>query len=168
MVVGTDTYLTLADANIYLNANYATTDPLLVAWTALTDPDREAYLRKARQTIDRQPIVGYKAIYTQALAFPRTIYTEYGALLGQTINLMHVNNWHTQTTVPTEVLDAQCEIALQLASGTPKRVELQRQGVRSFSIGKLSETYVGAGNRIVSDEAKELLAPFLARAVRTC
>jgi len=166
LIVGTDSYLLLADADTYLSANYATTDPLMVAWTALTDANCESYLRKACKQIDRQPLVGFKADSTQSLAFPRTIYTEYGPMAGQTPNLIYGDNWYIQPRVPTEVLNAQCEIAISLASGISDRVTLQRQGVKSFSIGKLSETYSGAQNRIVSQEAKELLAPYLAGSVR--
>lgn len=166
LIVGTDSYLLLADADAYLSAHYATTDPLMIAWTALTDANCEAYLRKACQQIDRQPLVGFKAVSTQALAFPRTIYSEYGPAYVNSAYIPYGDNWYVQSSVPAEVLNAQCEIALSLASGISERVELQRQGVKSFSLGKLSETYSGTQNRVVSQEAKELLAPYLAGSVR--
>ncbi len=166
LTVSVDTYISLTDADTYLSANYATTDALLVAWTALTDANCEAYLRKARQIIDRQPLVGFKKLTTQTLEFPRIIYTEVGPQEVLSTNLTYGANWYVQTDVPSEVKYAQCEIAIQLASGTSKRIELQRQGVKSFSLGKLSESYTGTQNKIVSEEARELLLPYIARAVR--
>lgn len=168
LIVGTDSYLILTDADIYLSAHYATTDALMILWTALTDANCEAYLRKACQTIDRQILVGYKAVSTQTLAFPRIIFTDSFPQSGLTSYLPFGSNWHIQTDVPSDIKAAQCEIALQLASGTSKRVELQRQGVKSFTLGKLQETYSGSSNKIVSQEAKELLAPYVTRTVRTC
>ena len=152
LVVNVDSYLSLIDADVYLSAHYASTDAKMIIWAALTDANCEAYLRQAALAIDRLPLVGYKAVSTQTMAFPRTIYTD---------SIIQDSNWYIQPSVPDTIKHAQCEIALQLAQGSSSRVDLQRQGVKSFSLGNLSETYSGTQNSIISYEAKQLLAPYL-------
>jgi len=156
LTVNTDSYISLADSDTYLAKSYLSTDPKLIAWTALSDGDCEILLRKAAQLIDRQPLQGNKSVYTQVMAFPR-------------INRIHdpsLPDYYTNTVVPDAVKHAQCEIAIEMCSGVSERVKLQRQGVKSFSIGSLSESYSGALNNVLSYEAKQLLAPYLAGSVR--
>lgn len=155
LTVGTDSYLLLAAADTYLGEHYATTDAKMIVWTALTDANCETYLRQATLAIDRLPLVGYKAVSTQTMAFPRALYT------------VQDSDWYIQPSAPDEVKYAQCEIALQLAQGASGRVDLQRQGVKSFSLGNLSETYSGKQNSIISYEAKQLLAPYMG-GLRVC
>ena len=168
LTVGTDSYLLLADADTYLSANYASTDAKMIVWTALTDANCEAYLRKATKTIDRQPLAGFKSTLSQTLEFPRTLYTEYASELYNNSAIIGDENWYTQPAVPDAVKYAECEIALELAQGIPARMGLQRQGVKSFSLGNLSESYAGKQNNIISQEAKELLAPYINGGVRIC
>lgn len=95
------------------------------------------------------------------MAFPRYTYSEYHNNDKYVHPLLRTNGFYCDGTVPNAVKYAQCEIALQLAQGTNERAEMQRQGVKSFSIGDLSETYTGTQNSIPSYEAKQLLAPFV-------
>lgn len=160
LTIGTDTYISLDDAQEYLSENYISTDEKLIAWNALSDTDKEILLRKALKTIEAQPYAGFKACSTQTLEFPRALYTS----IPQDIyapSQIWPDNWYVQSEVPSAVKYAQCEIAFETASGTSNRVKLQRQGVKSFSLGNLSETYSGASNSIVSHEAKELLKPYI-------
>jgi len=61
------------------------------------------------------------------------------------------------------VKEACCEEALAiLESGNSQRRKLQQEGVQSFTLGNMSETYApGAGRGLLSQEAKELLRPWL-------
>ena len=71
--------------------------------------------------------------------------------------------------VPQTVKDACCEEALAiLERGNSQRRRLQQEGVQSLSVGGLSETYVAGarGGGLISQEAKELLRPWLLGAVR--
>lgn len=160
IVVGTDTYISLADCQTYLSGHYISNDAKLTAWNALSETDQEILLKKATKLIDRQPLAGYKATETQALEFPRTLYTGY---ISDTYEGGH---WYTQTAVPNAVKYAQCEIAIEMTAGASNRVNLQRQGVKSFTLGNLSETYSGAQNSLLSYEAKQLLLPFTGGSVR--
>ena len=149
LTVGTDTYLSLVDADEYVDENFVTADAKYIAWKALTKSDAEVLLRKSARIIDMQPVQGYKVSSIQTMSFPRVMWTD-------------AVNGFTQYDVPDAVKYAQVEIALSLAQGnSEERSDLQAQGVKSFSLGNLSETYAGKSGGVISQRAKELLAPFL-------
>ena len=167
ITVNTDTYISLADAELYLAANYITTDAKYVAWLALSDGNKEILLRQAAKTIDRQPLQGYKYLDTQTMEFPRYLYHDSRG--EDTLHpLPRTNGWYSDGTTPEAVKAAQCEIALQMTQGKSERAELQRQGVKSFSIGGLSESFTGTQNSIESYEARVLLAPYIGGGFRVC
>ena len=167
LTVGTDTYISQADATTYVGDNYASTSDEYVAWAALSSDDKDAWLRKALKVLDRQPYIGIKAEDTQTLEFPRAIRSESKREDLPTLHLTRFNSdWVVQTEVPQVVKDAQVEEAISLTVGVSKRIELQRQGVKSFRLGNLSESYGGTpATRITSFEARELLKPYLAGVV---
>ena len=163
LVVGTDSYITQTDATAYVAANYLTTSAEAIAWTALSSDNKDAALRKACQTIDRLRLVGVKAVDLQTLEFPRAIRTD-APYIDRTKPgfARYTNDWAVQTEVPEAVTEAQVEEALQITIGAPKRRKLQQQGVKSFSLGNLSETYIGAAHTLISVEAKTLMRPYIA------
>lgn len=69
--------------------------------------------------------------------------------------------------VPAEVKYAQCEIARSMIEGVYNtgRQKLQAEGVQSFSIGDLSETFNGGKLVMVAmpKEAEDLIAPFVCK-----
>ncbi len=168
IVVNTDTYISAADAATYIAAYHLTTETNVVAYSALSEANKDAVLRKAAQIIDRQPLVGLKSVSSQTMEFPRAIWTDAGMRELPVASTILNEDWNIQTTVPTNVKYAQVEIALWLAAGTPKRVELQRQGVKSFSVGGLSENYGSGSKNYLPQEARELLQPYLAGSVPVC
>jgi len=110
-------------------------------WTQAADADKQKALVMATRAIDRQILRGRKTDAGQDRAFPR----------------------YPDTAVPQAVKDATCEEALALLeSGNSQRRKLQQEGVQSFSLGNMSETYAaGAGKGLLSQEAKGLLQPWL-------
>ena len=100
----------------------------------------------ATRVIDRLPLKGWKSQEAQALAFPR----------------------YPDAEIPETVKEATFEEALALLErGNSQRRKLQAEGVTSMSLGGLSETYAPrAGKGLLSQEAKELLRPWLLGAVR--
>lgn len=168
LIVGTDTYATVAEADAYVSAYHASTDAKATAWTAATEGDKNVFMRRAAQIIDGLRLAGIKAVSTQVMAFPRALPTAVNDKFYSTVTLLYREGWYTQPEVPASVKYAQVEIALQLSVGEPKRIELQRQGVKSISIGKLSETYGGGRYAVISHEARELLAPYIAGSVPIC
>jgi hypothetical protein len=133
-------YVNLEDANEYFS-NRLHAD----AWAEASDADKEKALAMATKAIDRQPLSGRKTVSSQPLAFPR----------------------YPDTEVPEAVKEACCEIALALLErGNSERRKLQQEGVQSFTLGNMSEAYApGAGRGLLSQEAKELLRPWLLKAV---
>ncbi len=90
LVVGTNTYISLADAEIYFTNRFGSS-----AWTALSNTDKEKLLLSATRLLDKYATFeGEKADPDQLLEFPR-----YGELI-----------------VPTDIISAQCEIAVSVAS----------------------------------------------------
>lgn len=69
--------------------------------------------------------------------------------------------------VPAEIKYAQCEIARALIDGTYNtgRAKLQAEGVKSFSVGDLSETFDNAKliNVAMPKEAEDFLNPFICK-----
>jgi len=172
LIVGTDSYISQADASTYLSGAYISTDAKLIAWTALSSADKDVLLRSAASIIDRQPLNGTKVILTQVMKFPRIVYTEAAGYSYFIASHPNDSNLYLEPSVPVEVQHAQCEIAIGLIVGNqPKREQLQREGVRSFSVGGLSESYAGSGSvvsAIPSVKAVDMLRPFLAGSVRIC
>ena len=115
------------------------------SWGQADDSTKEKALKQATKIIDRQRLNGRKTNPSQPLAFPR----------------------YPDTEIPEVVKEACCEEALAiLERGNSQRRKLQQEGVQSFSLGNMSETYVaGAGKGLLSQEAKELLRPWLLKAV---
>jgi len=167
LTVGTNTYISKTDADVYLTNAYMSSDVKLIAWQALYITDAEVCLKKAAQIIDRQPLMGFKVDSNQTMAFPRVIYTTYNWHNDDPIK-RYGNGWYEQTETPDVVKYAQCEIAIELAQGTNERQELQKAGVSSFRAGNLSESYDGAINNVVSNEAKMLLQSFIGGSYLIC
>lgn len=145
-------YVTLEEANQYIQGFYSSKDPLRASWDALTDADREALLRKSFQVLELLPFTGHKTTTTQTTAFPRC----------------------PSETVPDDIKFAQIENALS-KSGEDADEEAQHYdklwlyGVSSYSIGNLSEK-VSVGEYgavqaqqtgITSVVAARLLQPYL-------
>jgi len=165
LVVNLDSYLTQIEATAYVTANYASTDAQYIAWNALSTTDKDARLRKATKIIDRQPLTGGKVLYTQTLAFPRAIPTDYYYNQTHPGFIGWGNGYYVQPSIPDAVKNAQVELALCLMTGTSKRLELQREGVKSFSVGNLSENYGSGRSNPLPYEVYELLKEFLATSV---
>lgn len=136
IIVGENSYIDTEGADEYFAGRlYAE------SWGQADDSTKEKALRQATKAIDRMPLIGRKAVSEQALAFPR----------------------HPEIKIPEVVKEACCEEALALLErGNSQRRKLQQEGVQSFTLGNMSETYItGAGKGLLSREAKELLKPWL-------
>lgn len=131
-----ESYCTIKEANAYFSGRLHAE-----SWGQADEIAKEKALKQATKEIDRQPLKGRKATDTQELAFPR----------------------YPDSEVPEAVKDACCEVALALLErGNSQRRKLQQEGVQSFTLGNMSETYIaGAGKGLLSQEAKELLRPWL-------
>ena len=132
-------YATVVQANEYVQNYYSSGDSIRLAWEALAEADKLVLLNRAEQTIDLLPINGKPVVENKA--FPR----------------------HPSNEIPTEVTQATIELAVQSSNSEAKeRYELQRQGVRSYKIGDLSESFSEAAVAVGVDAyAYSIVFPFL-------
>ena len=115
-------YATIERANAYMQEYYASTDPIRTSWEALTDEDKQALLNRAELSIDQLPLRG-KAT-NPPKAFPRKPDEEYSLQAAQLATI---------------------ELAAQYQDEVMRgRLSLKAQGVKSYKIGDLSETF-GSG-----------------------
>ena len=115
LTVGTDTYITIEEVG-----TYAADNQFYQAFLELSTEKKESLIRKAAMKIDCLSFTGRKKDGSQLLAFPRDY----------------------QTDVPNEVKTAQAlESLAYLDSEKLKRQDLQNQGVKSVTLGQVSESY---------------------------
>lgn len=145
-------YVTLEEANQYVQTHYLQTDDLRLSWESLPNEDRTVLLTKSFQTIELLPFAGRKLNSNQSTVFPRWPYKE----------------------VPEAIKWAQIENALAKSDASNEEdtkyyERLWTYGVESYSIGNLSErtstgTYSLRGAQatgITSAIAERLLRPYL-------
>jgi hypothetical protein len=168
LTVGTDSYISVTDADTYFSG-VLYPDP----WTTTDNATKEKALRLATRRIDSLMIRGVKADPEQTLEFPRALYshstTYQNTYLDNPLSnhsIRRLPGWVAETEVDNAVLNAVCEEALALiknGSEANKREELQRQGVTSFSLGNLSETFSGGSTRsfkLLSSTAMQLMSKY--------
>lgn len=98
LVVGENTYIDLAGADAYFDDSLK-----FASWDALTDDVKSKALVTATRMLDRQTWAGTKTDESQDLQWPRSGVTDkYG-------------NAIDSSTVPQQILEAQCELALSIA-----------------------------------------------------
>lgn len=133
-----------------------------IALRAAATATQEWYLVRATKNIDQLPFVGVKSVSTQALEHPRKILVnpETESPWGDDIESDDYG-YKADEAVPECVKAATVEeaIALYSAYGGSSEVNeaaLQAAGVSSFSLGKLSMSFVpGSGSRYGSLHSKE-------------
>jgi len=170
LTVGTDSYISVADADTYFAGRLNTE-----AWDGAVATTKEKALKQATREIDRQVFLGRKADSDQALEFPRCYVADprgTGWTSQYTFNV--TLGMYCDAAVPQVIKDATCEQALALLSMTTYDRERERAhaaGVIGGSIGDANE-YSSAeivrgkmrGTRLCP-EARQLLLPYLAGAV---
>lgn len=156
LVVETNSYINIEDANSYFEERlYSDT------WTNANDNLKTQALLMAARNIDKLRFKGKKVNTTQKLAFPRYLYKPIGP---DEYEIDHTG--YARYEITERIKQAQCEEALALLKGIPKRMELQHQGVKTFKVGNLSEEYTGKKVKLLSADALELLKPYLIGSVR--
>ena len=133
-------YATVVQANEYVQNYYSSGDSMRLAWEALNENDKLVSLNRAEQTVDHLPFTGRPIVENKA--FPR----------------------YPDTEVPVEVMHATIELAVQTLNTEAKdRYEMRRQGVRSYKIGDLSESFSDAAVAAsgVDAYAYSIVFPFL-------
>jgi hypothetical protein len=153
LIVGTNSYISVADAETYF------ADQLDSAtWTAATADQKAKALIAATRNIDLQLIKGQKKLDTQKLEFPRKYYKS--------------GYWLVEDTVPQSIINATCEEAQALLKPEDTREKRKAAGVKSVSIGDVSETYSDlainkASNNmsLISPVARQFISGYIAKTV---
>lgn len=157
MVIYTADYITVTEGTTYFATRlYAT------AWTGASAGDQAKAIHMATQAINSLPFKGRKYDPDQANAFPRYIPLARGGYI------LADEDESGDPTVPQLVKDACAEECLELlTSGNSNRRKLQNEGVTSFRLSELSETFAKPSEvpRLTSFMARQLLKPYLAAGV---
>lgn len=138
MTVGTDSYITVAEADTYVSGHYLTTSDQYRAWDALDDTQKAVILVQSCDQIERIPFSGYKTDSSQVLQFPRD----------------------GNTDVPLVVLYAQIINALSILTTPAASENPASRGVRTYTIDGFSETFfagVGSAPTLSSNVAYAML-----------
>lgn len=163
-------YLETSDADAYfINRLFSDT------WDFADDHTKTQALTMATARVEQRSFKGVKKVTDQELSFPRC-YTTSSSLTSYSLSLDNplaglprTVGLYCEDGVPQVVLDAVCEEALALLErGNSQRTKLQREGVQSYSIGSLSETFTSEAREYSSSlcsEARRLLRPYLATSV---
>jgi hypothetical protein len=136
LTVGTNTYLSLADAIAYMAGRLGA-----AAWESATSAQQTAALVTAYRAINRQRYAGQPATVTQVPAFPRS-----GLCDAQRRPL-------TGTVTPQDIRDAQCEEALARLTVLSQLTEIQEAnarlitGIKSEQIGDAKTEYFDPANQ---------------------
>lgn len=133
-----------------------------IALKAAATATQEWYLVRATRNIDQMPFIGYKCASDQDLQHPRKfiINPEVDNPWGETLST-DAYGYYYDTAVPECIKQATVEeaIALYSAVGGSSEVNeaaLQAAGVSSFSLGKMSMSFVpGSASRYGSLHSKE-------------
>lgn len=136
--VGSDSansYRSLTEAEDYFDAR-----PNSDAWTNAETPEKQKALLAACRRLSGFDYVGYRATTTQKLPWPRIDApkrdgaAEYFAI-DSTLNY---GETYSETEIPEEIKDAQCEIALEYLDGW---TEGREASIKRFTDDKMSVEY---------------------------
>lgn len=156
MIYTTD-YITVAEGTTYFATRLYSS-----AWTSASAGDKASAIRMATQAINSLAFKGRKYDPDQANAFPRYIpYPRGGYYLAD-------EDGTGAAVVPAVVKEACAEECLELlTTGNSSRRKLQNEGVTSFRISELSETFGPSSNapRLTSLVARQLMKPYLVAGV---
>jgi hypothetical protein len=140
LTVGTNTYISLTDAEAYVLRLYGRRRD---AWDGSTDAVKNSLLAQACLDIDAELWRGFKSSASQTLEFPR-------------------NGDATTDTAYDKVEQANVEQALWILEyNVEQREALAAQGVQSANIGGIAESYAGAGVRRLCPSARPLLREWM-------
>lgn len=146
ITVGINSYIAANDANDYFIGRLYADD-----WFSVSTTDQEKALVMARRVIDQQQFTGERTSADQMLAWPRT-------------GISRVDG----ATVPQDVVDAQCELALAFIRNDLSLND-ENRGVRSSrqQIGSIVTETVYDGRapvRALPDNVAAILRPYFAAA----
>lgn len=125
LTVGTNTYVTRAEATTYFEGSLHA-----AAWVAASDTTKDQALVTAARMMNRQYWQGEKTSSSQALAWPRTGVKD------------KEGNELSSSTVPTDIKDGQCELALSLIQNAETQTQTSNtSNIKRVQAGSASVEY---------------------------
>lgn len=153
IVVGTNSYITLEEANELIEAYLVDSDVLRVAWEAASNANKTVYLLMSCMQLETLPFNSAKEDSTQVLSFPRTDGDTSKIQIAQALQAASLTNVVQQDE-------------------TNQRATLRASGVKSFKIGNLSETFESGGPRssrpLIFSTSLEVLQKYLTGGYPIC
>lgn len=136
-----NTYVSRDDATAYFEGH-----PFASAWTAAGDGTKDIALVYATRILDRSKWAGNKHTTTQALAFPRSFVPtlEFDAAPDFVAEFYRDDTmlYYDETTIPTPLVRATCELALQLLNaGTANPFDVEAVRIKSEAVGPIATEY---------------------------
>lgn len=130
-----NTYVSLQDADDYINEHYQKHHPLRVHWSVLEDTEKQTYLLQSTAQIEKLPFIGRKAFITQSMAFPRVRERRAFASMLE----FRLTYGVTTEIIPTSVKQAEIENALDIIMEQIKSVS-DKQFLTMQSLGAVKNT----------------------------
>lgn len=155
LTIGADTYVSVAETTKYIETVYGDDSAVYSYWDDLETSGKEMLLRKSLMQIEALPFIGKRKYNGQALEFPRTTGSVQVALPND-----------IASEIPSFIKFAQIDNAIAMFniaenSESKQRANLQRSGVKSFSLGEFSETYGDNSSVLVYDVSDQNIIAYL-------
>lgn len=176
LTVGTDSYVTVAEADQYITEYYMTLAPERSVWEQLDTADKEVLLRSSAEAIDAIRYTGKKSGGSeQILAFPRIVTSCGCNLMLSDINKIkaaQIREAATRALIATESAMDEDNMGSIDSPGTGGAVS-------SYTIGNLSETKLsgvaaaeadsrGVTANLYNEYAKNVLSKWTGGGFRIC
>jgi len=142
-VITTDnSYVTLAEANTYFDNRLNIT-----TWSSADDDTKTRALLQATRRLNYEKYYGDRVSGTQALPFPR-------------INIGYIDGVLIDNTIPQQIKDAECELALYMLSTDMSKPSVNLSNIEEVQAGSVRVKYVADDNDNISRPNDEL-PPFV-------
>jgi hypothetical protein len=140
LTVGTNTYVSVVDADEFIRTYYLPTEDLFVWWNGIDAVNQALYLYRSCKMIEKLPFTGSRYLVEQTLQFPR----------------------NDELVVPDNLIEAQILNAYYLSQ--PLQDIPSNRNVKKYTIDDLTEEFwsnTSSQSTSVSKEALELLKEWL-------
>ena len=150
LTVGVDSYVSLSETENYIKDNVLSDRESRKAWSVQSDEHKEILLKNACADIQAQVFSGKKLDLSQKLAFPR----------------VRIDSVSDDETIKSAQIEQALFINTSAFADFESRRALMLQGVKSFSLGDLSESYsdnaAASGKApVLAPKSRSLLAEWL-------
>ena len=155
--VGTDSYVTLSEAEELVSSYFMSSDNTRIAWSLASEADKEVALRRSCNSINNLKFVGRRKNTSQKLEFPRVKTVVAGVayipFVPQTFD-----NWIDQDAYNDDGIDkaklaqvVNAVYCLSLTDTKNEALDINVRGLTSRRVGPTAETYNTKGNNYNSD-----------------